>query len=128
MNRRGFYLIEVLMGICLIGLIAVTALPIVTFSYSNFNRVKIRSEMCFIGELAIEKLKSNNSNVVDYINQLEYEDSIEYTDESFDKKKYICTIYKVANHPRVMDIKIKVHRKEKESSSYVEYIVSIPKK
>lgn len=126
MKRKGFSLIEVLVGLSLLGLISVTALPMLTFSFNNFARVKARSEMCYIGEMVVEKFKTDSVIILDYINQLESSDSIEYIDDNFDKDKYACTIYKLGNHSRLMDIKVEV--REKVHSSNVEYMVSIPKK
>lgn len=126
MKRRGFSLVEVLVGLSLLGLISVTAIPMLTFSFNNFTRVKARSEMCFIGEMVVEKFKTDSVIILDYLNQLESSDSIEYIDDNFDKDKYSCTIYKIENRTRLIDIKVKV--KEQVSSSYVEYMVSIPKK
>lgn len=126
MKRRGFSLVEVLVGLSLLGLISVTAIPMLTFSFNNFARVKAKSEMCFIGEMVVEKLKTDGVNILDCINQLETSDSLEYIDDNFEKDKYTCTIYKIEDHPRLMDIKVRV--KEQVTSSYVEYMVSIPKK
>ena len=60
MERRGFTLVEVLIGLFLLGLISVTVLPIVSSSLMNISKSKIKMEMNYIGEMAIERIKSYN--------------------------------------------------------------------
>lgn len=60
MKRKGFTLVEALLGLFLLGIISVTVLPIVTTSLKNINKSKIKMEMNYIGEMAIERIKSYN--------------------------------------------------------------------
>lgn len=58
MERKGFTLIEVLIGIFILGLISVTFLPLIgnsaKLSSENFQGI----EMDYLGEMIIEKLKA----------------------------------------------------------------------
>lgn len=60
MGRKGFTLVEALLGLCLLGIISVTVLPIVTSSLNNLSKNKIKMEMNYMGEMAIERIKSYN--------------------------------------------------------------------
>lgn len=60
MKKNGFTLVEVLLGLFLLGLISVTVLPIVTSSLMNIGKSKIKMELNYIGEMAIERIKSYN--------------------------------------------------------------------
>lgn len=60
MGKKAFTLVEVILSLCLLGLISVTVLPIVTSSLNNLNKNKIKMEMNYIGEMAIERIKAYN--------------------------------------------------------------------
>lgn len=58
MKRKGFTLIEALMGLCLLGLICVTILPIISSSSKLSNKNFEKVEMMCLGEMIIENLKA----------------------------------------------------------------------
>lgn len=60
MARKGFTLVESILGLFLLGLITVTTLPIIYSSFATFKNHNIRLEMMYIGEMAIEKIKAYN--------------------------------------------------------------------
>lgn len=58
MARKGFSLIGGIIGIALLGLIAVTVLPIINSSFGRISEQKTKAEMIYIGESIIEKIKA----------------------------------------------------------------------
>lgn len=56
--KRGFTLIETIMGLFLLGLITVTVLPMTTGAFYNLNKQKTRYEMVYMGERVVEKIKA----------------------------------------------------------------------
>lgn len=62
MNRKGFLLIEVLIGIFLLGLITTTFFPIFTLMNNQFKNVEIKNDMKYYGETVIEKIKAFDFN------------------------------------------------------------------
>lgn len=56
--KRGFTLIETIMGLFLLGLITVTVLPMTTGAFYNLNKQKTRYEMVYMGEMVVEKIKA----------------------------------------------------------------------
>ena len=58
MDRKGFTLVEVLIGLSLLGLVSVTILPIISSSMMNLNKNNIRMEMNYLGETVIERIKA----------------------------------------------------------------------
>jgi hypothetical protein len=109
MDRKGFLLIEVLMGLFLLGLITVTCLPILNTALNNIILVKEKMDMLFFAESTIEQLKSFNYDLTnrdeylfdmqlrDLIDILKEEDTVTITlplNIEDDFYPYRCTIYK----------------------------------
>lgn len=78
MKKKGFTLVEVLMGLCLLGLISLTILPIIASSAKLSNRNYKRTEMAYLGEMIIENLKAfkYDSESTNYICNTEVEEII----------------------------------------------------
>ena len=109
MREKGFLLIEVLMGLFLLGLITVTCLPILNTASNNLRLTKDKMDMVFIAESTIEHIKSFDYSrtkedeylygirLIELIQILKDEDpatialSLDVGDNNF---KYFCTIYK----------------------------------
>lgn len=79
MKKNGFTLIEVLMGLCLLGLISVIMLPIINSSLNLSNKNFEKIEMTYLGETVIENLKSfkYDSSVSAYICNTEVKEIID---------------------------------------------------
>ena len=58
MKRKGFTLVELVMGLMILGLVSVTTLPIISQSFINFAKQRTRTEMVFICEMVMESLKA----------------------------------------------------------------------
>lgn len=61
--KKGFTLIEVIMGLFLLGLITVTVLPLVNGIFFNFQKQKDKYNMIYTAEMAIEKIKAYDCDV-----------------------------------------------------------------
>jgi 5-methylthioribose kinase len=125
----------------LLGIIAVTVLPTISSVYNNFNILKDKMEMIYIGEMVVEKIKAFNDDYLedDYIfdmklhhliEELRLNDSVKITlpreDKEFD---YYCTILKNGDHSDIWELHVTVYPKEEESRlKNVEYKVYLPKK
>lgn len=122
MMRKGFTLIEALIGISLLGLITVTVLPIVNSAYARYEEQKIRAEMIYLGESIIEKIKGYDFNIVDsplYDRQFEEMMSfIRYGDfrvwdlnQEVNGNNYKITIHKETRSEKLWRIIITVYEK-----------------
>lgn len=58
MKKKGFTLVEVIMGLFLLGLISITILPIINTSFMRLKNHSIRVKMVYIGESIIENIKA----------------------------------------------------------------------
>ena len=125
--KKGFLFIEVLVGLFILGLVAVTCLPILNLSLNNFTRIKDKSEMHYIGEMVLEKFKSKDDYIVDLMAQLETVDAVDYSDNSFDSDKYSCQLVRLKSTHKLLEFKVIVNKQDQENNSYVEYKASIPK-
>lgn len=75
MDKRGFLLIEVLLGLFLLGTIAVTCLPILNTAINNMKMTKKKIDMVFLAESTMEQIRGiNNSFNDEYIFDIKIED------------------------------------------------------
>lgn len=58
MDKKGFLLIEALMGIFLLGIIVVTCLPILNTGVNNIRMTKEKMQMLLMAESIIEQVKA----------------------------------------------------------------------
>lgn len=134
MGKKGFALVEVLLSLFLLGIISVTVLPIVSSSLNNINKNKIKMEMNYIGEMAIERMKSYNeeSSAELYIFDKKVSEIIELfrnTGSSeinilgkVENEKYLLRITKDQRSNILWNISVYVyHDKEGSNLSHVEY-------
>lgn len=141
MKRKGFTLIEVLLSLSLIGLIAVTTLPILTSSLLNINKTKVRLEMNYIGEMVMERIKSFNEEgspetyichkkVSEIIYLFRNQNIVELNlNEKKDDENYLIKIIKKERADRLWIIEVYVyHDKEGSNLNHVEYKTYILKK
>lgn len=123
MCKNGFILVEVLMGLLLLGLIIMTCFPILNTSLYNLQLSKQKMEMIYIAESTIEQLKSFNYNsnredeylfdtqLIYIMERLMEQDPITINlPQNIDNQqwKYICTIYKEEESPNFWKIRVSV--------------------
>lgn len=125
MKLKGFILMEIIMGIFLVGIFVMMVSPLITFSFNNINRIKNRDEMNYIGEMVVEKVKSRQDQIMVYINKLETLDEITYIDDDFDSDKYFCKLIKKYSSNRFLEFL--VHVELKGGSEYVQFEASFTK-
>lgn len=134
MERKGFTLVEVLLGLFLLGIISITVLPIVTSSLNNLSRNKIKMEMNYIGEMAIERIKAYNEEsskelyisdkkVSEVIELFRYSVSSEVNiSQKGESGNYILRITKDQRSNVLWNISVYVYHDEEGSNlSHVEY-------
>lgn len=57
MKKKGIILIDVLMGLAMLGLLSVTFIPIFTTTFYNYRIIEIKNDMKYTAEAMMEKLK-----------------------------------------------------------------------
>ena len=138
MNHKGFTFIEVLIGILLIGIVAITTLPIISLSFNNFSNLKYRMEMSYIGEMVIEKIKSFDVNspegeyifdvnINDMILKFRENNSVKITIKNQDNNgKPYCEIFKIDKGENLWEVIVKVYSNNQggrvKSESFKTYI------
>jgi hypothetical protein len=124
MKKKGFLLVQVLMGLSLLGIAVACLLPIFVTFTNNYHLLETKYEIKYLGEEIVEKIKSYNSDIEndDYILDARVEEIINCLDQSkivnislpFDKKagnyKYIVNIHKenINENLWVVDIEVKL--------------------
>lgn len=130
MNKKGFLLVEVLMGLFLLGIVSITCLPILNTALNNLRLVENKMDMTFIAESTIEQLKAFNYNqhyeneylfdmkLTDLIFLLKGNDVAQITlplEEPYSPSPYRCTIYKENRGDKLWQIEVEVsHSKEEK--------------
>jgi len=122
MDSKGFTLIEVILALFLLGIIAVTFLPIVNITLENIRLTNERHQMILLAESVIEQIKCFNyestknvyifdMNLVDIVDAFSVSDEMNITlpmDRGNQRWNYTCNIYKNNVNERIWDITIVV--------------------
>lgn len=140
-NKRGFTLVETMMGLFLLGLIAVIVLPIINSSFIKLRNHRTKMEMIYIGEMAVEKIKAFNEDstsevfiydtrVFELIELFRLHDYIETSIPiKTDNEKYSLKIIKDKKSEYLWTLSIFVyHNIEGSNISHVEYNAYLPQK
>ncbi len=141
MDRKGFTLVESILGLFLLGLIGVTTLPIIHSSLIIFKNHNIRLEMMYIGEMTIEKIKAYNIDsesdlyiydvaVSELIELFNRNNSIEIDlPKKENNEKFSLKIIKDEKLDSLWMLSVYVyHNKEGSNISNVEYLAYLRKK
>ena len=141
MIKKGFTLVESILGLFLLALIAVTVLPIISSSFIRLRNNKLRMEMIYIGEMAVEKIKAfdkdkasydfiYDTDIVELIELFRAHNSVEVTiPKKESNEKYYLKIEKNQKSDLLWMISIFVyHNIEGSSVGDVEYNTYLPQK
>ena len=138
-KKKGFTLIEAIIGIGLLGLISVTTLPIMTTSFINLKNHNIKMEMNYIGEVVIERIKAFDEESLDlYLYDIKISEIVEKfsltnkTDFSKsinkDGEPFLIKLIKKNHSDKIWKIHVYIyHDKEGSNIGHVEYKIYIPK-
>ena len=129
MKRNGFTLIEVIVGLFLVGLIATVSLPIFQNSMMNFNRVKQKQHMLYLCEMTVERLRGKDSSLESIFLELENCDEVITSKVgSTDLEKYKCRITKTKETELIMNLLVRIYiDKDEGKGQYVEYKTVVKK-
>jgi len=136
-KRKGFTLIEVMMGLFLLGLVSATVLPIFNTTFMNINKQRQKAEMLYASEMAIEKLKAYNpqSSVNLYIYNTDVKEIIQlfYDNDRVDVEiseggEYTIKIVKEDKSKFLWFIEVFVYNKDWGNKNHVELEAYLQKK
>jgi len=91
MIKKGFVLIEILIGIAILGLVSVTSFNLLKISFTNNDLVESRTKIIYLCQNIVEELKSDsieNELIFDEVVNL---GSYVYTNDDI-KNEYVCEI------------------------------------
>ncbi|MGJ0848601.1 prepilin-type N-terminal cleavage/methylation domain-containing protein [Tissierella praeacuta DSM 18095] len=141
LNKKGFTLVETILGLFLLGLISVAILPIINISFIRLENHKIKMEMLYIGEMSMEKIKAFDANseselfiydtsVSEIIKLFKEYDNIEINiPKKENDDKYYLKICKSQKMDSLWTVSISVfHNKKRSNIRNVEYKGYIPSK
>lgn len=139
--HKGFFLIDTLLGVFLLGLVIATVVPIIDSSYANLNSQRIKAEMIYTGESVIEKIKSYDkykpsdvniydTSISEIIDLFSNEDTVEIIlPKDINNGEYIIEIIKEQKCAELWAITVKVNEKKEGSSvNHVMYKAYLPQK
>jgi type II secretory pathway pseudopilin PulG len=105
-KRTGFILLEILLGLLFLGLIAIAGLPAMTFARTSINKASTKSGMIYLCELAAERLKTDQPEVLEYLYQLDETNECIYVDPDIDQNQYTCTLKKLEHTEKYFEIMV----------------------
>lgn len=141
MNKKGFILIEVIVGLVLLAIVAMTCLPIFMTAKSSLTRAKDKTQMIFIAESTIEQIAAFNPNYIDedeylfdiqpqeLINILKLEPLVRLElplDLENEEFNYSCIIIKEEKFKGIWEIEVEVFLKKERDKNNVNIKVYIP--
>ena len=127
-KTKGFSLVEVICCIALVGIIAVSILPLINNSIKNIANLKNQNEMSFIAEMVIEKLKTSNAEAISTLDALDACGYIEYLDSDIDTERFKCSISKVSSTDKLIEFIVVVEHNSLGENFNVEYKASVLRK
>lgn len=123
MKRKGFTLIELIIGIFLLGLVSTVGFPIIQNSIGNYNRIEERQHMYYLCEMVVERLRAKDINLEPLFIELETNKEITISSIGLtDFGKYKCLITKTKETLTYWNLDVKIYiDNEMRNSQYVEY-------
>lgn len=123
MKRKGLTLIELIMGVFLLGLVSTVTFPIIQNSIGNYNRIKERQHMYYLCEMVVERLRAKDKNLESIFIDLETNNEITVSNIGLtDLEKYKCRITKTKENDLFMNLDVRIYiDNEMRNSHYVEY-------
>lgn len=139
--KKGFTLIEALMGLALLGLISIMILPIVNSSFIILNNHNLKLEMMYVGEMVVEKIKAfeidisssttiYDTEVSEIIDLFKSKDKIEIIiPKKENSEKYLIKIIKNNKSKDLWMMNVYVYQNKKSRGiNHVEYKTYLPQK
>jgi type II secretory pathway pseudopilin PulG len=125
MNRRGFILLEVLLGMFLLGIISVTFFPIINSAQNNLYLLETKNDMKYFAETVLERIKAfefdseNDEYILDMrlkilMERFCRETTAEVELPIFDREeyKYLIKINKINQNENLWKIRVNITSKE----------------
>ena len=107
MKRRGFGLIDAIVGIFIIGLIVLAVFPVFSNSFIQYSKIDKETEMIFLGESIYERLSARDDYCQDLLEELIVLDEVVFDDLSDQYlDKYESRIVKLDEYESYLDISI----------------------
>lgn len=105
-RKKGFILVEILLGLLFLGLVAMAGLPAMTFARTSLLKASEKSGMIYLCELAAEKLKTDDPEILECIAKLDEVGECKYIDTDIDENLYLCSLKKLEHTGEYLSIEI----------------------
>lgn len=90
--KKGFILLEILLGITFFGIVAALSLPVMTNSLTSMDRAAQKGEMIYFCDYVAQKLKTDEDEIAVAVGNLLEEGTTKFIDEVLDEETYNCTL------------------------------------
>lgn len=127
MKRKGFILFEIIIGLFFLGILAVSILPLLGFSFNTIRNIRYKDEMNYIGEMVVEKLKSSSESTLRTIADLDSFGEVNYEDEDFNTSIYQCKLVKQYSSEGFIEYTVFVYIRDDINVQPVQYKSSTKK-
>ena len=91
--KKGFILLEILIGLTFLGIVAAASLPVIINSNRNMERAVERTSMLYLCDYIAQKLKTDGDEVAELLKELLEKDTVQYNGNEIDEGSYDCYLY-----------------------------------
>lgn len=128
MRKKGFILLEVILGIYLLGIVSLISLNLLGSTAIYLKRSRANMEIDYIGELAFESLKSKDDESLGFLNRLNCGENLEFPIPEALREKYQCKVLLTDENEYLWAIEVRVYKNlDKGRKDYEEFQGSILK-
>lgn len=91
--KKGFILLEILIGLTFLGIVAAASLPVLTHSNRSMEIAVEKVEMLYLCDYISQKLKTDEVEVIEILEEMIEDGSVLYQGSEIDSGTYTCNLY-----------------------------------
>lgn len=91
--KKGFILLEILIGLTFLGIVAAASLPVLTHSNRSMEIAVEKVEMLYLCDYISQKLKTDEVEVIKIFEEMIEDGSVLYQGSEIDSGTYTCNLY-----------------------------------
>lgn len=91
--KRGFILLEILIGFTFLGIVAAASLPAMIQSNRNMDRAVEKTRMLYLCDYVAQQLKTDEDYSCEVLEEMIVEGSAIYQSDDIDEESFYCHLY-----------------------------------
>jgi len=91
--KKGFILLEILIGLTFLGIVAAASLPVLTYSNRSMEIAVEKVEMFYLCDYISQTLKTDEVEVIEILEEMIEDGSVLYQGSEIVAGTYTCNLY-----------------------------------